>query len=192
MPAPIERERNSVRRITAIELNQAYSDFLTDQDEGKFYSLVSSYVEYVSWRVPPTLRPDLVQNIMVEIFRSIARFKQGADFARWVNGVTRNVRMDAFRASFREQEQIVSGVDLPEDHLEPDTPVDPQQVRHQLDAMAAALPNRPTQSPSIYSDKGRPYMRLPASWRSRIGQCRAAGSAFAASSQRIVFRNAIP
>jgi RNA polymerase sigma-70 factor, ECF subfamily len=50
---------------------------------------------------------DLMQEILLKVFRSLDRFNQDADFSTWLGSVARNYCIDHYRASKREKEVLV-------------------------------------------------------------------------------------
>ena len=128
-----------MRRVTAIQLNEAHEAFLIDPENQVFWKILTDYVAYCSYSVPSHLRADFVQSVVLEIFKSMGGFRAGSNFAKFVNALIRNTRADSYKAGAREKEVIVMGEDLLEDHDDPDVPVDQREVRHQLDAMHATL-----------------------------------------------------
>ncbi len=145
-----------MRKVSAIELNQSYAEFLIDHDESKLAEITTSYVSYVSYSVPANLRSDFVQDVMLAIVLCRARARITTSYSKWTNGVISNMRADMFKTFCREKELLVSGEDLVEEYLEPYTPTDQREVRHQLDAMHATL----SQSAGITFDLLRQGMSL--------------------------------
>ena len=128
-----------MRRVTAIQLNAAHEAFLLDPENPSFWQTCTDYVSYVSFSVPVQFRSDFVQSVMLELFRCLDRFRKGSSFSKWTNAVIKNMRADSFKLAYREKEVITTGIDLPEDHPDPDQPIDERDVRHQLDALHATL-----------------------------------------------------
>ena len=50
---------------------------------------------------------DLIQEILLKVFRSLDKFNQDADFSTWLGSVARNYCIDHYRASKREKEVLV-------------------------------------------------------------------------------------
>jgi RNA polymerase sigma-70 factor (ECF subfamily) len=50
---------------------------------------------------------DLMQEILLKVFRSLDKFNQDADFSTWLGSVSRNYCIDHYRASKREKEVLV-------------------------------------------------------------------------------------
>ena len=50
---------------------------------------------------------DLMQEILLKVFKSLDKFHQDADFSTWLGSVARNYCIDHYRASKREKEVLV-------------------------------------------------------------------------------------
>jgi RNA polymerase sigma-70 factor (ECF subfamily) len=50
---------------------------------------------------------DLMQEILLKVFKSLDKFNQDADFSTWLGSVARNYCIDHYRASKREKEVLV-------------------------------------------------------------------------------------
>jgi RNA polymerase sigma-70 factor (ECF subfamily) len=74
---------------------------------------------------------DLMQEILLKVFKSLDKFNQDADFSTWLGSVSRNYCIDHYRASKREKEVLVE--DLVAFDLAVATGTNPQRVLEDRD-----------------------------------------------------------
>lgn len=92
-------------RTLSADINKAYAS--KNKDEYTFWRLVESYVRIVGRNyIDSTYLPDLVQNILVEVHKSLGRFKplpankvgdHNTSFTRWLHTITYNHVMNLRR-----------------------------------------------------------------------------------------------
>ncbi len=124
-------------------------------DVAAFEELVESYQKKIfnlAYRIVgnPDDAADMVQEALIRIFRSIAKFKEQSSFSTWIYRITTNVCLDELRRRKNKKEfsfdQVIHGEEgdmqrqIKSDDIPPDTAAEREELRSVVNSAINSLP----------------------------------------------------
>lgn len=144
-------------------------------DVAAFEELVGSYQKKMynlAYRIVgnPEDAADMVQEALIRIFRSIAKFKEQSSFSTWIYRITTNVCLDELRRRKNKKEfsldQEIHGEDgdmkrqIKSDDISPDSAAEQEELREIVNSAINSLPEDQKVVISLRDIQGLTYSEI--------------------------------